>query len=339
MQGGETPVPFLLQDITSSRQLIAEITRLDHENSRLTGTIVDLNEELKQARADSQAVAENRRLKERLKDADGECHRISRGFEHEFDCTLASRDSQIRTIQRELAHTRVDLDKETWKLRNQLGRATSHDMENQRLRDELTKALAHHEVEIRRLKDELETARAGYADDDDLVKLYHAGTGLFERQAVEVKGLKAELQRGKDEQEQREREFTLAMTAKDTHLATLLENIRHLEDRLSSLNIEYTDSETDLKKRMASSQDQFKAAIDLNKKLKNDMLECSKMVEEYRQRKPVEDKDGDMFGKLERQCEGYRKTAVDQQKLIEQLSKENTKLVRDCGKHHGYKDH
>jgi hypothetical protein len=97
MQGGETPVPFLLQDITSSRQLIAEITRLDHENSRLTGTIVDLNEELKQARADSQAVAENRRLTERLKDADGECQRVARGFEQEFDSTLASRDSQIRT--------------------------------------------------------------------------------------------------------------------------------------------------------------------------------------------------------------------------------------------------
>jgi hypothetical protein len=96
IQGGKTPVPFL-QDINPSRQLIAEITRLDHESSWLTKTLVELNEELKQARADSQAVAENRRLTERLKDADGECQRVARGFEQEFDSTLASRDSQIRT--------------------------------------------------------------------------------------------------------------------------------------------------------------------------------------------------------------------------------------------------
>jgi hypothetical protein len=212
-------------------------------------------------------------------------------------------------------------------------------MENQRLRDELTKARAHHEVETRKLKDELETARAGYAGDDDLVKLYHAGTGLSERQAVEAKSLKAEVQREKDEQEQREREFTLAMAAKDNHVATLDKNIRRLEDRLSSLTIEYTDTETDLKKRMAGSRDQLKAAVILNKKLQGDMLERSKMFEELRQRKTVEDKDGDLLDKLrkvEHHCEGYRKTTADQQKLIEQLSKENTKLVRDCGRHRGY---
>jgi hypothetical protein len=341
VQGGKALVPFLL-DINPSRQLVAEITRLDHENSRLTKTLVELNEELTQARVDRQAVAENRRLTERLKDADAECRRVAWGFEDEFDSTLASRDLQIRTLQRELAHAHVELEIETLKLRDELRRASSHDMEIQRPRDELTKARAHHEVETRKLKDELVTARAGYAGDDDLVRLYHAGTGLFERQAVEVKNLKAEVQRGKDEQEERQREFTLAMEAKDNHLTTLDENVRHLEDRLSSLTVEYADAETDLKKRMAGSQDQLKAVIDLNKKAQRDMLECTKMIEELRHRKPVEDKDGTLLDKLrkvEQHCEGYRKTAVDQQKLIEQLSKENTKLVHDCGRHHGYKGH
>jgi hypothetical protein len=212
-------------------------------------------------------------------------------------------------------------------------------MENQRLRDELKKARAHHEVETRKLKDELETARAGYAGDDDLVKLYHAGTWLFERQAVEAKSLKPRFSVKRTNKNSEEREFTLAMAAKDNHVATLDENTRRLENRLSSLTIEYTDTETDLKKRMAGSRDQLKAAVILNKKLQGDMLERSKMFEELRQRKTVEDKDGDLLDKLrkvEHHCEGYRKTTADQQKLIEQLSKENTKLVRDCGRHRGY---
>jgi hypothetical protein len=91
MQGQKALVPFL-QDKNPSRQLITEIIRLDHENSRLTKTLVELNEELTQARVDRQAVAETRRLTERLKDADAECRRVAWGFEDEFDSTLASRD-------------------------------------------------------------------------------------------------------------------------------------------------------------------------------------------------------------------------------------------------------
>ena len=38
--------------------------------------------------------------------------------------------------------------------------------------------------------------------------------------------------------------------------------------------------------------------------------------------------------KVEERCRGYRFTAADQKRLIEQLSEENTNLVRMFGRYH-----
>jgi hypothetical protein len=208
-------------------------------------------------------------------------------------------------------------------------------MDVKALKSELAKAHADHEMEVQALRDELEQARCGYSGDDDLVKLYHAGTAVVTKQAAEIKKLKAECQREKDEQERQNKDFTLMMKEKDNEKAVLIEAVKQLEGRLASLTTEATDAEINLKRQVAAASGQVKAAAACSSKLEGDILAANKTIDDLRRLESAEGEKADLLNRLrrmEQHCEGYRSTATDQQTLIEKLSKENAKLVGELGR-------
>lgn len=231
------------------------------------------------------------------------------------------------------AHAARQSDAHTLQLR-QL--RTSHAMDIKALKDELAQAHADHELKIQSLEEELEQARRGYSGDDDLVKLYHAGTAVLTKQAAEIKKLKAEGQREKDEKEKQE-DFTLMKKEKDEEKAVLVEAVKQLEGRLASLTTEAADGEKDLKRQVADARGQVRVVAARSSKLEGDVLAANKTIDDLRRRESAGGEKADLLNKLrkvEQHCEGYRSMATDQQKLIEKLSKENTKLVGELGRQH-----
>lgn len=224
---------------------------------------------------------------------------------------------------------------------------SDHAMEIKNLKDELTKAHADHVLEIARLTQELEQARRNYSGDDDLVELYHAGTRLLAKQTAEVKSLKAGTQREKDEHERLKKCYTLETAEKNNENAALVEAAQRLSGRLASLTTESTDAEADLKRRLAGSRDLRKAAVARSNKLEEDILAAKKVIDDLR-REIGDGKNAELrkkseellerLRKVEQHCEGYRSAAVDQQKFIEKLSKENAKLVGGFGRQHFHRD-
>ena len=169
------------------------------------------------------------------------------------------------------------------------------------------------------------------------MKLYHAGTAVITKQAAEIKKLKAECQREKDEQERQNKDFTLKMKEKDEAKAVLIEAVQQLEGRLASLTTQFTKSDKDLKRQVADARGQVKAAAARSSKLEGDILAANTTINGFRRRESAEGEKADLLNKLrrvEQHCEGYRSTAIDQQKIIEKLSKENTKLVGNLGRQH-----
>ena len=214
---------------------------------------------------------------------------------------------------------------------------TGHAMDVKALKSELAQARADHELEIQRLENELEQARRAYTGEDDLVKLYHAGTTVITKQAAEIKKLKAECQREKDEQERQNKDFTLKMKEKDEAKAVLVEAVQQLEGRLASLTAESTAIEKDLKRQVADAKSQLKVAAARSSKLEGGILAANTTINGFRRHESAEGEKADLLKKLrraEQHCEGYRSTATDQQKIIDKLSKENTKLVGDLGRQH-----
>ena len=216
---------------------------------------------------------------------------------------------------------------------------TSHAMDIKALESELARAHADHELEIQNLKDELDQARQGYSGEDDLVKLYHAGTAVVTKQAAEIKKLKAECQREKDEQERQNKALILMVKEKDDEKAVLVEAVQLLEGRLASLTTESSAIEKDLKRQVEDVKGQLKAAAARSSKLEGEVLAASKTIGDLRRREPAEGEKADLLNRLrrvEQHCEGYRSTATDQQKIIEKLSKENAKLVGNLGRQHSH---
>jgi len=287
---------------------------------------------------------------------------------------LAQRNNQIKHYRApaashsnahalELTQVRASHAMESKTLKDELAQArTSHALENKALKDELAQAHADHELETQRLGDELEQARRGYSGDDDLVKLYHAGATLVIKQAADIKKLQAEGRRGKDEQEQQNKESNLMMKEKDEEKAVLVYAVQELERRLASVTTEFMDTEMDLKRQVEEVTGQLKAAAahssklegDLKRqveevagqlktaaarssKLEGDVVSANKTIDDLRRRESAEGEKAKLLNRLhkvEQHCEDYRSTATDQQKLIEKLSKENAKLVSDLGKLH-----
>lgn len=210
-------------------------------------------------------------------------------------------------------------------------------MDIKALESELAQAHADHELEIQNLKDELEQARQGYSGEDDLVKLYHAGTAVITKQAVEIKKLKAECQREKDEQERQNKDFILMVKEKDDEKAVLVETVKQLESRLTPLTTESSATEKDLKRQVDDVKGQLKAAAARSSKLEGEVLAASKTIGDLRRRESAEGEKADLLNRLhrvEQHCEGYRSTATDQQNIIDKLSKENAKLVGCLGRQH-----
>lgn len=244
---------------------------------------------------------------------------------------LAERKEQIAQLQADATSQSEAHTLELIQVRN------SHAMDVKALKSELAQARADHELEIQRLEDELEQARRGYTGEDDLVKLYHAGTAVITKQAAEIKKLKAECQREKDEQERQNKDFTLKMKEKDEAKAVLVEAVQQLESRLASLATQFTKTDKELKRQVADAKGQAKAAAARSSKLEGDILAANTTINGFRRREPAEGEKADFLNKLRRveeHCEGYRSTAIDQQKIIEKLSKENTKLVGNLGRQH-----
>lgn len=212
---------------------------------------------------------------------------------------------------------------------------TSHAMDVKALKSELAQARADHELEIERLEDELEQARRGYTGEDDLVKLYHAGTAVITKQAAEIKKLTAECQREIDEQGRQNKDFILMLKEKDEAKAVLVAAVQQLEGRLALLTTSATETQKDLKRQIADAKGQAEAAAVRSSKLEGEALAASKTIDDLRRRESAEGDKADLLKRLrrvEQHCEGYRSTATDQQKIIEKLSKENTKLVGDLGR-------
>lgn len=246
------------------------------------------------------------------------------------DC-LAERKEQVTQLQ---AHSASQ--SHAHKIQLTQVRA-SHAMDVKALKDELAQTHADHETKIQRLEEELEQARRGYSGDDDLVKLYHAGTAVLTKQAAEIKELKTEGQREKDEKERQEEDFTLMKKEKDDEKAVLVEAVKQLEGRLASLTSEFTDAKKDLKRQVADAKGQVKAAAARSSKLEGGVTAAKKIIDDLRRSESTGGEKADLFNKLrkvEQHCEGYRSTATDQQKLIEKLSKENAKLVGELGRQH-----
>ncbi|KAM0701160.1 hypothetical protein Q7P35_011521 [Cladosporium inversicolor] len=244
---------------------------------------------------------------------------------------LAGRKDHITQLQ---THTVSQLD--AHKLELTQGRA-SHEMDIKALKDELARAHADHEIKIQRLEEELEQARRGYSGDDDLVKLYHAGTAVLTKQAAEIKKLRAEGQHEKDEHVRQDKGFTLNMKEKDEEKTVLMEAVKQLEGRLASLTTESTDAEKDLKRQIADAKGQVKAAAARSSKLEGGILAANKTIDNLRRHESAAGEKANLLNKLrkvEQHCEGYRSTASDQQKLIEKLSNENMKLVGELGRQH-----
>jgi chromosome segregation ATPase len=242
---------------------------------------------------------------------------------------LAERKTQITQLQ---AHAASQSDAHTLELTQA---RTSHAMGTKALKKELAHAHADHELKIQSLEDELEQARRGYSGDDDLVKLYHAGSAVITKQAAEIKKLRAEGQHEKDEQERQTKDFTAKMDEKDEEKAVLVEAVEQLEGRLASLTTESMDNEKDLKGQVADVRGQWKAAASRSSKLESEVLADNKTIDNLRRRESAGGEKADLLNRLhrvEQHCEGYRSTATDQQKLIEKLSKENAKLVGELGK-------
>jgi chromosome segregation ATPase len=208
-------------------------------------------------------------------------------------------------------------------------------MDVKALKSELAQARADHELEIQKLEDELEQARRGYTGEDDLVKLYHAGTAVITKQAAEIKKLKAECQNEKHEQERQNKDFTLKMKEKDEAKAVLVGVVQQLEGRLASLTTQFTKTDKDLKRQVTAAEGHSKAAAARSSKLEGDILAANTRISSFRHRESTEGENADLLKRLrkvEQHCEGYRSTATDQQKIIEKLSKEITKLVGDLGR-------
>ncbi|GAB7333856.1 hypothetical protein MBLNU13_g05980t1 [Cladosporium sp. NU13] len=244
---------------------------------------------------------------------------------------VAERKAQIVQLQ---AHAASQSEAHTLELTQV---RTSHAMDVKALKSELAQARADHELEIQRLEDELEKARRACTGEDDLVKLYHAGTAVITKQAAEVKKLKTECQREKDEQERQNKDFNLKTKEKDEEKAVLVEAVQQLEGRLASLTTESSATEKDLTRQVADAKGQLSAAAARSSKLEGDFFAANKTIKDLRRRESVEGEKADLLNKLrrvEQYCEGYRSTATDQQKIIEKMSKENAKLVSDLGRMH-----
>lgn len=242
----------------------------------------------------------------------------------------ADHEGEVRALNHNLVQANFDSGIQTYNFENL---HASHAMEIKSLENE-------HELQIQSLTEELEQARRDYSGDDDLVELYHAGTRLLAKQTAELKSLKAETQREKDDHERLKKSFTLEMAEKDNEKAVLTEAVQRLEGRLASLTTESTDAEADLKRRLAGSRDQRKAAVARSNKLEVDVLAAKKVIDDLR-REIGEGMNADLLERLrkvEQHCDGYRSAALDQQKLIEKLSKENAKLAGDFGRQHIYRD-
>ena len=124
---------------------------------------------------------------------------------------------------------------------------------------------------------------------------------------------------------------------KDEEKAVLVEAVKQLEGRLASLTSESTDTEKDLKRQVADAKSQVKAAAARSSMLEGGVTAAKKIIDDLRRRESAGDEKADLLNKLrkvEQHYEGYRSTATDQQKLIEKLSKENTKLVGELGRQH-----
>jgi chromosome segregation ATPase len=209
-------------------------------------------------------------------------------------------------------------------------------MDIKALESELAQAHADHELEIQNLRDELEQARQGYSGEDDLVKLYHAGTAVITKQAAEIKKLKAECQREKDGQERQDKDFILVMKEKDDEKAELVEAVQQLKGRLASLTTESSATEKDLKRQVENVKGQLKAAAARSSKLEGEVLAANKTIGDLRHCEPAEGEKAllSRLRRVEQHCEGYRSTATDQQNIIDKLSKENAKLVGYLGRQH-----
>jgi len=241
---------------------------------------------------------------------------------------LVERKEEIRQLQAHAASQSDDHSLELAQVR------TGHAMDVKTLKDELAQAHAEHALETKRLENELEQARRGYSGDDDLVKLYHAGATVITKQAAEIKKLQAESQRGKDEQERQSKDFTLK--AKEEK-AVLVEAVQQLESRIALLTTESMDAEKALKRQISDARGQLKDATTHSSKLEYNLFAANKTIDVLRRVESVEGEKADLLNRLrrvEQHCEGYRTTATDQQKIIEKLSKENTKLVGDFGRLH-----
>jgi hypothetical protein len=112
-------------------------------------------------------------------------------------------------------------------------------------KSELKGHLYDRNAQIRHLKHELEKART-LQSDDGLIQLYNAGGKLISKQADEIKELKRELQRGKDERER----LVPKLVEKDNQIAKVedekkncREAMRRLQDRLAGLELGSPDSQ------------------------------------------------------------------------------------------------
>jgi chromosome segregation ATPase len=120
-------------------------------------------------------------------------------------------------------------------------------------KSELKGHLSDRNAQIRHLKHELEKAHA-LQSDDGLIQLYNAGGKLISKQADEIKDLKRELQRGKDERDR----LVPKLVERDKQIAKVEEEkkncreaMRRLQDRLAGLELGSPDSQVDPNRELA----------------------------------------------------------------------------------------
>jgi chromosome segregation ATPase len=130
--------------------------------------------------------------------------------------------------------------------------------------------------------------------DDDLIALYNSGAKLLTRQADEIKDLKSELQRGKDERDR------------------LLPKLAEKDKQISQVE----DEKKNCREAMRRFQERLAG------------LELSSPAQDLQAKQSQE------LVILKQRLEDYRKMADEQQTTIKKLTKENDRLVMALGRQH-----
>lgn len=213
--------------------------------------------------------------------------------------------------------------------------------------------LSDRRSKIQRLTRELQLARTKNSE-DGLVQLYHAGTKLIEQQANEIKGLKTELQRAKDELDRKEKTVAQRSSENDDRVAKMAASKATLGRHLvlpatkgaseESLKKQLRDSrdlashlENGVKPRDKVIEDLHKRKAELRSSLAGEKTANTDLRSSLARKKATNAELQASLRKTEERCFGYMMTAEEQQRHIDRLAQENARLVDGLGR--GFIDH